>query len=201
PNLDLEAFNYYYLYNLTADGIPHGIGVMNSPPDPEYMLKPPLERISDGLPRRFYDYCKAHNYVKIEGNKFVWDNAIYSDPKSHDMILEFWGKPWEVLNRKLSNMRTSSGKPARLLILFGYQGALPPDVYKPEMYKEVARKFKIPYFDLNPILNALQLSYYPMTGTGHLDPNGAIFFGKLLTQVFKKENLIPWPTPEIPSPK
>jgi hypothetical protein len=196
PNLDMPAYYYYYLYNLTSDGVPHGGGIWNSPPDPEYMLKPPLERIPDGLPRRFYDYCKEHNYVRIKGNNFEFsDDAINSDPKLHDMVLEFWGKPWDVLNRKLSNMKTSSGKPMRLLILFGYMGTLPADVYHPEFYKEVARKYKIPFFDLNPTLNALSLSYFPMTGPGHLDPNGAVFFGKLLTQVFKKENLIPWPTP------
>jgi hypothetical protein len=199
PNLDKAAFQYYFLYNLTPDGIPHGGGVFNSPPDPEYILRPPLERIPDGLPRRFYEYCKKHGYVKIEGNNFVWDDAINSDPQLHDMILEFWGKPWQVLNRKLSSMRTSSGNPVRLLVLFGYQHPLSPDIYKPEFYKEVARKYKIPFYDLNPTLNALHLSYFPMCGHGHSDPNGAVFLGKLLTQVFRKEHLIPWPTVE-PTP-
>lgn len=194
PNLDQAAFAYYFLYNLTPDGIPQ------SPPDPEYVLKPPLERIPDGLPRKFYDYCKKHDLVKIQGKDFVWENEVYTDPNLHDMILEFWGKPWEVLDRKLSNIKTSGGKPVRLLILFGYEGQASGEDYHPEMFKEVADRFKIPYFDLNPYLDALNLPYSP-TGGGHLDPGGASFYAKLWTQVFKKEKLIPWPIPEkTPAP-
>ncbi len=197
PQIDLPAYCYYYRYNLTPDGIPHANGVLTSNPDMEYILKPPQERIPDGMPRRFYEYCKEHKYVKINGNNFEFSvNDINSDPKAREMSLEFWGYPWELLNRKLSNMRTSSGKPVRLLILFGYINAVSADYYQPDFYKEVAQKYNVPYFDLGPYLNALDLSFYPTTGPGHLDPNGAIFFGKLLTQVFKNENLIPWPVPE-----
>jgi hypothetical protein len=60
----------------------------------------------------------------------------------------------------------------------------------------VALKYNIRFFDLDPYLNALDLSYFPMTGPGHFDPNGALFFGKLLAHVLPNENLIPWPTPE-----
>jgi hypothetical protein len=191
PAEDYPAFYYYYLYNLTPEGIPQ------APPDPEYVLKPALERIPDGLPRKFYEYCKAHNWVWTNGKNLHFDEQqIMTDPKSRDMLLELWGKPWDTLNRKLSNMRTSSGKPVKLLILFGYGGTISPETYKPEMYKEVARKYNIPFFDLNPYLNALDLSYFPMTGMGHFDPNGAIFMGKLLSRVLPDENLIPWPAPE-----
>lgn len=199
PALDRDAYQYYFLYNLTPDGIPHGNGLFNSPPDPEYVLKPPQERIPDGLPRKFYDYCKAHNYVKIEGNNFVWDSALYRDPKLQDMLMEFWGKPWEVLQRKLSAMRTSGGKPVKLLILFGNTAPMSPDLGRPELYRQVAEKFKIPYYDMNPQLNSMLFSFYPYSGTGHFDPYGAILFGKVMTQVLKKEHLIPWPTVE-PTP-
>jgi hypothetical protein len=133
--------------------------------------------------------------VTIKGNDFIWDSRVYSDPNLHDMAIEFWGKPWEVLNRKLSNIRTSDGKPVKFLILFGYEGPVSGEAYHLELFKEVADRYKIPYFDMNPYLNALNLAYSP-TGGGHVDPGGASFFGKLLTQVFKKEGLIPWPTPD-----
>jgi hypothetical protein len=190
PIQEGSAFFYYFLYNLTSDGIP------KSPPDPEYVLKPPLERIPDGLPRKFYDYCKAHNLVTVQGNKLDWSADVYTDPNLHDMMLEFWGKPWEVLKRKLSNIRTSSGKPVELLILFACAGPQSTANCKSDLLKEVALKYGIRFFDLDPYLNALDLSYFPMTGPGHFDPNGALFFGKLLAHVLPNENLIPWPTAE-----
>jgi hypothetical protein len=159
----------------------------------EYVLKPPLERIPDGLPRKFYDYCKAHNLVKVDGRNLVFDDSVMSDPQIHDLILEFYGKPWEVLQRKLSEMKTSSGKPVRLLVLFGYSGRLGSNYYDREFYEEVAKKYNIPFLDLAPDLNALHVSYYPITGDGaHFNPDGAMFFGKLLTHELVREKLIPW---------
>jgi len=194
PTLDGEAWTYYFLYNLTADGVPQ------YPPDPEYALKPVLERIPDGLPRKFYDYCKAHNLVTVKGNYLDFSytsHAILADPKLHDMLLEFRGRPWKVLNEKLSSMRTSGGKPVKLLLVFGYTGMLSEDVYKPDMWKEVAEKYNIPYVDLNPYMNTLHLSYFPVTSDGsHWNPDGCIFFGKLMANVLPREGLIPWPTPE-----
>ncbi len=191
PNSDFPAYYYYYQYNLTPDGIPQ------TPPNMEYALKPPLERIPDGLPRQFYDYCKEHHWVVVNGNNLSFnDAAIAADPKAHDMSLEFWGKPWDLLNRKFSSMRTSGGQPVKLLILLGYEGTHTPDNYSPDLFKEVARKYHIPILDLIPYENALNFSYFPMTSTGHLDPNGAVFMGKLLARLLPDENLIPWPTPE-----
>jgi hypothetical protein len=192
PNLDGEAFPYYFIYNLTPDGVPQ------SPPNPEYVLKPPLERIPDGLPRKFYDYCKERNWVSVQGNYLRWDeHSILADPKLHDMVLEFLAKPWQVLNQKLSEVRTSGGKPVKLLILFSYTGWLSEDTYRTDMWKEVAEKDKVPYYDLNPFMNTLHLSYFPLTTDGvHLTPDGCVFFGKLLARVLPKEGLIPWPTPE-----
>ncbi len=196
PTLDGNAFEYYYNHNLTADGIPQ------YPPDMEYILKPPLERIPDGLPRKFYDYCKEHNMVKVEGRNLIFDNSVLTDPKLQDMIMEFWGKPWVVLNQKLSAMKTSFGKPVKMLLLFTYTGPQSGSWYKPDFYKQIAQKFNIPYFDLNPAMNTFHLSYYPLTHEGsHLNPDGCMFFGKLLAHVLPQENLIPWPTPEKASQK
>jgi hypothetical protein len=191
PNLDRNAFEYYFDHNLTEDGIPQ------YPPDMEYVLKPPLERIPEGLPRKFYDYCKAHNLVKLMGRNLVFDDSVSTDPKLQDMILEFWGKPWEVLQRKLNAMTTSFGKPARMLVLLTYTGPQSGAWYRTDFYKQVAGKFNIPYFDLNPAMNALHLSYFPVTADGgHFDPDGCKFFAKLLAHELAREKLIPWPTPQ-----
>jgi hypothetical protein len=42
-------------------------------------------------------------------------------------------------------------------------------------------------------MNALHLSYFPLTSDGsHLNPDGCIFLGKLLTHELVREKLIPW---------
>jgi hypothetical protein len=117
-----------------------------------------------------------------------------ADPALHDMVLEFYGKPWEVLLKKLSAQRTSGGQPVRLLVLLTYTGRLGSQTYHPDLYKEVAVKYGIPFYDLGPVMNAVHLSYYPLTGDdSHLNPDGAIFFGRLIAHEFVKEKLIPWP--------
>ncbi|HEY5037685.1 MAG TPA: hypothetical protein VIJ93_01280, partial [bacterium] len=128
------------------------------------------------------------------GRNLVFDDSVMSNPELHDWILEFYGKPWEVLNRKLSAMKTSDGKPVRLMILFTYTGRQGSQSYKSDFYEEVARKYNIPYLDINHIMNALHLSYYPLTGGdgSHLNPDGCIFFGKLLAHELVREKVIPW---------
>ncbi len=187
PNIDRRAFYYYYDHNLTPDGIPQ------YPPDMEYLLKPPLERIPEGLPRKFYDYCKAHDLVKVDGRNLVFDESVMTNPETRQWVLDFYGKPWDVLNRKLSAMKTSGGKPVRLLVLFTYTGREGSQKYQPDFYEEVAKKYNIPFFDMDPVMNALHLSFYPLTGDGsHLNPDGCVFFGKLLAHELAREKLIPW---------
>jgi hypothetical protein len=188
PNLDRKAYTYYFDHPLTSDGIPQ------YPTDPEYLLKPAQDRIPSGLPKKFYEYCKAHGFVKIDGKKFVFDDdKIMSDPQLHDWVLEFYGRPWAVLQKKLSGMKTSEGKPVRLLVLLTYTGRMGSQLYHPDFYQEVATKYGIPFYDLGPIMNALHLSYYPLTGDQtHLNPDGCIFFGRLLAHQLIQEKLIPW---------
>ncbi len=187
PNMDGMAYERYFDHPLTSDGIP------KFPPDMEYLMKPPLDRIPDGLPRKFYDYCKAHHLVNVVGNNLVFDGSVMTIPEIHDWILEFYGRPWDVLNRKLAGMKTSSGKPPRLLILFTYTGREGSQKYWPAFREEVANKYHVPYLDIGPVMNALHLSYYPLTGDDtHLNPDGCVFFGKLLAHELAKEKLIPW---------
>src|SRR5262249_33837866 len=110
------------------------------------------DRIPKGMPRKFYDDCKAHGWVKVDGKTMVFDDdKIMADPALHDMVLEFYGKPWEILLKKLSALRTSGGQPVRMLALITYTGRLGSQTYHPDFYKEVAMKYGVPFMDLGPI--------------------------------------------------
>lgn len=188
PQNDLRPYNYYFDHPLTSDGIP------KYPNDIEYYLKPPLERIPNGLPRKFYDFCKAHDLVKIDGRNFKFDDSkILSDPALHDMVLDFYGKPLDVLNRELSSTKTSGGKPVRLLVLFTYTGREWNQQHDSDLWIEAAKKFNFPFLDLNPEMNALHLSFFPLTqDDSHFNPDGSVFFGRLLACVLVRDKLIPW---------
>ena len=200
PQGDLNPYDYYFDHPLTADGIPQ------CPNDLEYLLKPPLERIPDGLPRKFYDYCRAHGLVNVNGKKLDFDPRVYTDPALHDWIVDFYGKSYGVLERKLSALKTSGGKSPRLMILLTYTERGWIQHHDTELWIEAAKKYNFEYLDLNPDMTALHLSYFPLTEEGsHFIREGADFFGKLLANVLVRNKLIPWdketkPTQEKPAP-
>jgi hypothetical protein len=196
PRGDYRPYYYYYDHSLTSDGIPQW------PINPEYLLKPWQDRIRDGLTRKFYDFCKANGLVEIRGNNIYFQDSIITDEKwntnkqLHDWVLDFYGKPLDVLNRKLSDMRTSGGKPVRLLALFTYtgrsQGCGGPQ-FERALWVEAAQKYKFPYLDLYPEMNALNFSFIPLTqDAGHFTPDGANFFATLLAHQLIRDKLIPW---------
>ncbi len=187
PTNDFRPFFFYYDHSLTSDCIP------KYPMDLEYYMKPPLERINDGLPRKFYDFCKAHNLVQVVGRNLVFDDGVFAYPEIRDEILQFYGKPLDVLQKKLSAMKTSGGKPVKLLVVFTYTGREWSQHNDTETWIEAAKKFDLPYLDLDPEMDSLHLSYFPMTGDEiHFNPDGTVFFGRLLAHDLIRDKLIPW---------
>jgi hypothetical protein len=159
----------------------------------EYLLKPPLERIPDGTPRKFYDFCKAHNLVRVNGNVFDFDDGIFSYPELHDLLVELYGKPLGVLNQKLSGMKTSSGQPVRLLLCTTYTGfSWLKNREDNQLWVDAAKKYNFPILNLKDEMNALHLSFFPLTGDHtHLNPDGHVFFGRLLAHDLIRDKLIP----------
>jgi len=187
PQSDHPPYYYYFDHPLTSDGIPQ------SPNDPEYMLKPAQERIPDGSPRKFYDFCKAHKLVQMNGRNFDFDPSVVTYPELHDMILDFYGKPLSVLNRKLLNIKTSGGQSPKLLVIYTYTEWGWVQHHDTDIWIEASKKFNLPYLDLNPEMSALHLSYYPLTEEGtHFDPDGFTFFGRLIAHDLIRDKLIPW---------
>ncbi len=186
---DEFPFKFYFMNPMTHEGIP------KYPNDMEYLLKPPLQRIPDGVARKFYDFCKEHHLVKIEGNNFVFNQALYSRPELHDLLVEMYGKPLDILNRKLSAMKTSSGQPVRLLLCSTHTGIFRPNAEDPTIWVDAARKFHIPFLDLNDEITALGISFYPLAeigGNDHLNPEGHLFFSLILAHSLVHDGFIPW---------
>jgi hypothetical protein len=137
--------------------------------------------------------------VQIKGRNFDFDEKVLTYPEMHEPVIEFYGRPLGVLNRKLNSMKTSGGNPVRLLALFSYTGRAWAQHYDTDYWIEAAKKFKFPYLNLIPEMNAMHLSYFPVTSDEtHFNPDGSSFFGKLLAHELIKDKIIPWdedPTP------
>jgi hypothetical protein len=189
--MDYIPFNNYFTRPITPEGIPAADF------DPEYVLKPLSNRIPEGEPRRFFELCKSKKLVFINGNNFSFSPDVFLDPALHDLLVQLYGKPYDLLNRKLSSMKTSSGKPVRLLICSAHTGPLESSSGSsedPKIWPDLCKKYHIPFLDLNDEMTALSLSFFPLTenaGNGHFNPNGHLFFSQLLIHDFIRDGFIP----------
>jgi hypothetical protein len=181
-------YQFYFDHPMTSEGIPKFEN------DMEYLLKPPLERIPKGTPRNFYDFCKAHNLVKIEGNNFDFDQNLFSYPQLHDSLVEMYGKPLDVLNKELAGMKTSAGQSVRFLLCNTRTGPFISYRETFNIWVDAAKKYNFPILDLNDEMNAFNLSVFPITGvdSNHLNPDGHVFLGRLMANLLIRDKLIPW---------
>jgi hypothetical protein len=189
--MDFIPFNNYFSRPITPEGIPAADF------DPEYVLKPLSKRIPEGEPGRFFELCKSKKLVTLNGNNFSFSPGVFLDPELQDSLIQLYGKPFDLLNRKLSCMKTSSGKPVRLVICSAHTGPLNSSSDSPEdpkIWADLCKKYKISFMDLNAEMTALSLSFFPLTeniGNDHFNPNGHLFFGQLLVHDLIRDGYIP----------
>jgi hypothetical protein len=186
-------FLFYFKCPPTKEGIPYW------PWDMEYRLKPPEKRIPDGEAREFYELCKKEHLIKMQENdkenNFLFDDSLFSKPEFHDVLVRMYGKPLDLLNRKLAGIKTSGGKPVRLLLCTTYTGVLRPNPEDPKIWEDVCKRYGVSYMDTNDEMTAFRLAYYPLSengGNDHLTPEGNLFFSELLAHDLIRDGLIPW---------
>jgi hypothetical protein len=190
PTAGIYPYSCYFLDRINQEGIP----TYTYPPDTEYLLKPPIQRIQPGEPQHFYDLCKDRGLVKIQGTSFEFDPKLFLYPELRDSLVKMYGRPLDVLNQKLLAMKTSSGQPVRLLLCIThttqpYYGNLED----PQIWVDAAKKYNFPLLETNPEITAFWLSFYPLAGNDiHLNPDGHDFFGRLLAHDLIRDKLIPW---------
>ena len=186
--LDYLPYKIYFDHPITSEGIPEYPNKM------EYLLKPPLERIPNGTPRNFYEFCKVHDLVKIEGKVFDFDEKLFAYPELHDALVEMYGKPLDVLNQKLLAIKTSSSQPVKLLLCTTYTGRFLDSKEDPQIWEDAAKKYNFHILNMRDETYALRLSFFPLTGDDftHLNPDGHNFFGRLLAHDLVRDKLIPW---------
>jgi hypothetical protein len=198
--MDYIPFVWYFYQPITAEGIP----ALNI--DAEYFLKPLLKKIPDGDPRNFYEICKDRKLVTDNGKYFFFEPKLFAVPELHDLLVRLYGKPLELLDKKLANCKTSSGKPVQLLLCTAHTGLykLNPDTLEdPKIWADASQKLGVSYLDLNEEITSLNLSFYPLAENntnGHLDPDGHLFLSQLLVHDLVRDGYIPESKPSSATP-
>ncbi len=190
-------FLFYFKCPPTKDGIPFW------PWDMEYRLKPPEKRIPEGLAREFYDLAKKENLVTVQENNFLFNDSLFSKPEFHDVLVRMYGAPINLLNQELSQMRTSSGQPVRLVLCTTHTGVVRPNPEDPSIWADVCKRYGIYHMDTNDEMTALRVTFYPLSengGNDHLTPEGNMFFGELLAHDLIRDGHIPWVRWPVPTP-
>ncbi len=187
----------YYLYPLTKEGIP------SESVDPEYLLKPPIERIPDGETRQFFEKCKSKDLVHIDSRNMVFDEKVLADPDLHAMVVDLYEKPLAILSERLSTLKSSSKKPISLVLCTAHTGPYREDLVdseEPKIWAEVTKRVNVSYLDLNEEINALNLSFFPLSenyDNAHLNPDGHLFFSFLLDHDLIRDGYLPFREKEI----
>jgi hypothetical protein len=189
------VYPYYFYFKCppTKAGIPFW------PWDMEYRLKPAEQRIPEGEAREFYELCKKEHLIKArENNKennFIFDDSLFSKPEFHDLLVRMYGKPINLLNQELQQIKTSSGQPVRLVLCTTHTGVLRPNPEDPKIWDDVCARYGVNHLDTNDEMTALRLTFYPLTqntDNDHFNPEGNMFFGALLAHDLIRDGYIPW---------
>jgi hypothetical protein len=174
--------------------------------DAEYLMKPAQDRIPKGEPNRFFNLCKDRKLVKIEKTNIIFSEDLQrmkyginiskkGEPELFDSVVHLLGKPLDLLNQKLSTMRTSKGEPVRFLFCFTPTAIVRPNPEDDDIWNEVGREFHIPFLDMSAEMKELRLSYFPLCeegGSDHFSMDGSQFFGRLLAHILIRDGLVPW---------
>ncbi len=162
PNFDLES---YFDKPLTDQGIPADKF------DPEFILKPIQERIRNGTPKKLLDLGLAKKICTINPeNKIQWVYQPFpTDPEFLDCAAQMFSEPIALFKKKLNEMKTSQGKPIRLV-----EALLPAaGVSQPQMgtafFRNVVEKAQVDYIDLSPEMNSYRISFYPFSEISEKD--------------------------------
>lgn len=183
-------YKYYFERHLTAEGIP------DLKVDSEFLLKPPSERVPEGPARRFYEKCKSGGWVKEEGVNLVFDEAAVLKASSlRPELVELYGRPIQLLSRRLGRLKTTSGKPVRWVVVTTHSGYSELWPEETDIWKAVCEQNGISFLDVNPDTAATQLSFYSLDENGsneHYNPDGHRYFATVLSRALIRGGYLPW---------
>jgi hypothetical protein len=168
--------------------------------DSEYVLKPFSQRIPPGTPKKFYDLCLKYKLLERRSETKVDFHSLaemleYSDVK--DCLLEMIGKPLDVLNQRLKNIKLSNGPTPHLEICYFPGNNFNADwCNQAGFWRQLTQKWGLDIMDLSDVFTSQRLALYPIDGAGHFDTNGLLWLSYILKHQLIDQKIIPWTVPK-----
>jgi hypothetical protein len=188
-----EGFSNYFTSPLNDEGIP-------GEADPEYLLKPWKDRVPSGAPQQLLEKCFKLHLVQEDKNqqlKFAFFQDLLNQGRSdvRNDLLEMLGKPLQVLDQHLKNMKVAStGRQAQLKFFF----VPDPDCDNLENYRafwsDLCTQKGLDLLDLTQPYEDLKYSYYPVTEAcchQHYTAYGNELIAQLLLHYLPQKGWVP----------
>jgi len=189
-----EAYSNYYTNPLTKDGIPaHDM-------NPEFLIKPWRQRIPDGAPKRLLEEgLKLKLISEISPTQLQFslfqDLLLSGNNEIRSDLVEMLGKPFGVLDQRLTFLKTSSGKTPKLVFFF----VPDPDCVSYSSYEsfwtDVCGRYGLTFLNLTKPYQDLKYSYFPTTEAcchNHYTAYGNELIATILRHELIKKSWIPF---------
>jgi hypothetical protein len=158
-----SPFDVYFTRPLGPTGVP------SEAPDAEYLLKPLSEKTLDPAAERFWKKALAKDLARLgpHGQAVFSDLvSLMRDPSFMVDLVELTGRPFGLLSKKVTGMRTSSGAPVGFHICFTPLPTVDPENFR-SLWQGIARTRGIPWLDLSGPIRALRPTFGEVTDGGH----------------------------------
>jgi hypothetical protein len=190
PNYNLDLF---YQRPLNQDQIPV------EKADPEFLLRPVLERLQPGPALDFYNFCHFKGLADVDPKNFIrfkGRDELFGDPEVLRKLTALYARSYQVLKRKLDSTIGLEGNPVRLQMVFMPFTRFQGQKNEKPFWHGVLEASGAPWFDLSDQITALRPSFYPfseLTGNDHLEVNGHSLISYLLAFDLLQRGIIPGP--------
>jgi hypothetical protein len=161
PSLE-EAYSNYYTNPLTKDGIPsHDM-------DGEYLMKPWRQRVPGGAPKRLLEEAVKLKLISEKSPtelqfSLFQDLLLSGDNEIRDDLVEMLGKPFHVLDQRLTSIKTSSGKTPKLALFFVPAPDGQPYSKYESFWSDACGRYGLTFLNLTKPYQDLRYGYFPTT--------------------------------------
>lgn len=151
------------------------LGIPSETPDPEYLIKPDIEKLSDPALKRFFQAAEAQQLVTVSPNsqlEIAPLDQLMPHPEIRTELADLVGRPFAALDRALG--AGSARKPALYLVYAPFTEVEPVDAFR-TLLGDIAKRDGLKVLDLSTVMVGLRTTLYGYTelvGNYHLRPGG-----------------------------
>jgi NHL repeat-containing protein len=169
----------YFESPLTAEGVP------GMEADPEYVMKPDEEKLTDPALKRLYEAAKARHLARVTENghiDFASLQELVAHPEIRTELVDLIGRPYKLLNDALT--AGPGPVPDLYLVYMPFTEVEPVEPFE-SLLADIAKRDGVKVLDLTNTMVALRTTYYGYTelfGNYHLNLGGHEFVARILAR-------------------